>query len=67
MKRDVKDTHIYFPVKVLTGVKKMAQANRRSVTAEIVLAMENKVREWQSEGQGPLTATNGSKAKERGK
>ena len=56
MKRDVKDTHIYFPVKVLADVKKMAAVNRRSVSAEIVLAVENKVREWKTQGQGP---TNG--------
>jgi hypothetical protein len=58
MKRDIKDTHIYFPVKVLADVKKMAQANRRTVSAEIVLAMENKVREWKAQGQGG-SLTNG--------
>lgn len=59
MKIQTKDTHIYFPVKVLTDLKKMAAANRRSVSAEIVLAVENKVREWKSQGQGE----NGNKAK----
>lgn len=40
MKRDVKDTHIYFPVKVLNGIRKLAQQNRRTVSAEIVIAVE---------------------------
>ena len=43
MKRDVKDTHIYFPVKVLTQLKKLADRNRRSVSAEIVIAVEEKL------------------------
>lgn len=51
MKRDVKDTHIYFPVKVLTDLKKMAAANRRSISAEIVIAVENKVREWKAQSK----------------
>lgn len=52
MKRETKEAHVYFPAKVLSGIKKMAAANRRSVSAEIVLAMENKVREWQTMGNG---------------
>lgn len=43
MKRDVKDTHIYFPRKVLAEMKKIAAANRRSVSAEMVIAAENHV------------------------
>ena len=50
MKQQVKDAHVYFPAKVMADIKKMAQANRRSVSAEIVLAMENKVREWKTNG-----------------
>ena len=62
MKRQVQDTHIYFPVQVLKDVKKMAQANRRTVSAEIVLALENKVREWKTMGD----AANGTRVgKER--
>ena len=61
MKRDTKDTHIYFPAKVLTDLKRMAQANRRSVTAEVVLAMENKVREWKSQGVSERNGTNKDK------
>jgi hypothetical protein len=57
MRRETKEAHVYFPAKVMTDIKKMAQANRRSVSAEIVLAMENKVCEWKSRGSG----TNGSK------
>ncbi len=51
MKQQTKDTHIYFPLKVFAKVKKMAETNRRSISAEIVLAMENKVREWEASGQ----------------
>lgn len=51
MKPQTKDVHIYFPVPVLAALKKLAKENRRSVSAEIVLAVENKVREWQSQGQ----------------
>lgn len=43
MKGQIKDTHIYFPVKVLTELKKMAERNRRSVSAEIVMAVEEKL------------------------
>lgn len=43
MKGKVKDTHIYFPVRVLTELKKMADRNRRSVSAEIVMAVEEKL------------------------
>jgi mRNA-degrading endonuclease RelE of RelBE toxin-antitoxin system len=43
MKRDVKDTHIYFPVKVLNSIKKLAETNRRTVSAEIVIAAERHV------------------------
>jgi len=43
VKGKVKDTHIYFPVKVLTELKKLAEQNRRSVSAEIVMAVEEKL------------------------
>jgi hypothetical protein len=50
MKEQVKDTHLYFPARLLRDIKKMAVTNRRTMTAEVVLAMENKVREWKSQG-----------------
>jgi hypothetical protein len=40
MKREVEDTHIYFPVKVLNGIRKLARENRRSVSAEMIIAAE---------------------------
>jgi len=43
MKPQTKDTHIYFPVKVLNEIKKLARVNRRSVSAEIVIAAEEHV------------------------
>ena len=52
MKPRIKDVHIYFPVQVLNDLKKLAKENRRSASAEIVLAVENKVREWKTQGNG---------------
>jgi hypothetical protein len=43
MKRETKDVHIYFPVNVLQKLKKLAERNRRSVSAEIVIAVESHV------------------------
>lgn len=43
MKRDTKDVHIYFPLKVLNQLKRLAGRNRRSVSAEIVIAVEEKL------------------------
>lgn len=40
MGRQVQDTHIYFPIKVWRAIKKLAQQNRRSLSAEIVIAVE---------------------------
>jgi hypothetical protein len=45
MKREIKDMHIYFPVKVLNGIKKLAETNRRTVSAEIVIAVERYVKQ----------------------
>lgn len=58
MKRqDTEDTHIYFPKKVLNELRKWAKVNRRSVTAETVVAVERYVEQMRAE--------NGSKTKER--
>ncbi len=43
MKREVKDVHIYFPTNVLQKLKKLAERNRRSVSAEIVIAVESHI------------------------
>jgi len=44
MKRqDTEDTHIYFPKKVLSELRKWAKINRRSVTAETIIAVERYV------------------------
>jgi len=58
MKRETEDAHIYFPVKVLNGMRKLARENRRSVSAEMVIAAERHIKESKSE-------TNGAR-KERG-
>jgi hypothetical protein len=50
MKREVEDTHIYFPVKVLNGIRKLADRNRRSVSAEIVIAAEKHLAESRTNG-----------------
>lgn len=55
MKRDVKDAHVYFPVKLLAELKRMAAANRRTVSAEIVMAVERSVSEWKTPKLNPIT------------
>jgi len=52
MKRDVEDAHIYFPVKVLNGMRKLAEKNRRSVSAEMVIAAERHIEESKLETNG---------------
>lgn len=52
MKREVEDTHIYFPVKVLNGMRKLAASNRRSVSAEMVVAAERYIAENKSAANG---------------
>lgn len=53
MKRDVKDTHIYFPVKVLSGIQKLAAQNRRSVSAEMIIAAERYLEDSKPNGTKP--------------
>lgn len=48
MKRQIEDAHIYFPVKVLNAIRKLAAQNRRSVTAEVVIAAERHIAESKS-------------------
>jgi predicted DNA-binding protein len=48
MKRQHKDTHIYFPPKVYEQIKKLAKENRRTVSAEIVMAVEGHLAAAQS-------------------
>jgi hypothetical protein len=43
VKRQVEDTHIYFPIKVLNAMRKLAARNRRSVSAEMVIAAERHI------------------------
>lgn len=40
MKREHVDTHIYFPPEVFKGIKHLAGLTRRSISAEIVIAVE---------------------------
>jgi hypothetical protein len=39
----IKDTHIYFPKRLYEQLKKLAVKNRRSMSAEIVIAVEERV------------------------
>jgi len=55
MPRTTEDTHIYFPKKVLAELRKWAKINRRTVTAETIIAVEKHVEQMRME--------NGSKAK----
>lgn len=46
MKRETKDTqeaHIYFPKEVYEALRELAQRNRRSVTAEVIIAVEKRL------------------------
>lgn len=49
MRRDVEDAHIYFPKKVITELRKWARYNRRSVTAETVIAVERYIEQLRAE------------------
>lgn len=40
MKKESIDTHIYFPPAVFRAIKKLAAKERRSISAEIVMAVE---------------------------
>lgn len=40
-KRESIDTHIYFPPEVFKSIKKLAGLQRRSISAEIVIAVES--------------------------
>lgn len=53
MKANVKDAHVYFPVKVLQEIKKIAERNRRSVSAEMIIAAERYIAESKSDNGRP--------------
>ena len=53
MKREYKDVHVYFPPKLFADLKKLAAKNRRSVTAEVVLAVEARIQEARN-GKGKV-------------
>lgn len=42
-KTETRDTHVYFPLKVWLALKRLAKTNRRSLTAEIVIAVEERL------------------------
>lgn len=43
MGKELQDTHIYFPLKVWRALKRLAKENRRSLSAEVVIAVEEKI------------------------
>lgn len=43
MNRKPQDTHIYFPPEVYDLLKTMAKLNRRTVSAEVVIAVEERI------------------------
>lgn len=43
MKKETKDTHIYIPVEMYEALKKVAEINRRSISTEVVIAVEQHV------------------------
>lgn len=40
MSRQFKDTHIYFPPAIFDRMKQLAELNRRSMSAEVIIAVE---------------------------
>ena len=48
MKRETEDTHIYFPKKVLNELRRWAKVNRRSVTAETIIAVERYIQDMRA-------------------
>ena len=51
MKAELRDTHLYFPIKVLEGIKRLAEKNRRSLTAEVIIAVEKHLSEARTNGR----------------
>ncbi len=45
MKTKTTDTHIYFPTDLHKKLKALAKKNRRTISAEAVIAIEDHVRE----------------------
>jgi hypothetical protein len=63
VKRQIEDAHIYFPVKVLNAIRKLAAQNRRSVTAEVVIAVEDYIKERYANEPNGRPATGKGKGK----
>lgn len=63
MKRETEDAHIYFPKPVINELRRWAKINRRSLTAETVIAVEDYILKMRaaSETGEPTTARNGRK------
>ncbi len=40
---DKRDIHIYFPPEIYEALKELATTNRRSLTAEVVIAVEKHI------------------------
>ncbi len=44
-KDNIQDVHIYFPLEVYEALKRMAKENRRSISGEVILAVEKQLKE----------------------
>lgn len=38
-----KEVHVYFPPKIFDRLKEMAERNRRSMNAEVIIAVESRI------------------------
>ena len=50
-KQGCKEAHVYVPDAVFKELKKLAELNRRSMSAEIVIAIERRIEECKKRGQ----------------
>ena len=49
--KEIRDIHVYFPLRVWLALRRLAKRNRRSVSAEVVLAVEKRIQE-EKNGKG---------------
>lgn len=49
--KDKKEAHVYFDDKTFKRLKRLADFNRRSISAEIVIAVEQRIERCKQKGQ----------------
>ncbi len=43
MKKETQDIHVYFPKEMHEALKRLAETNRRSLSAEVIIAVEKHI------------------------